>query len=128
MSAKPEYKIQKTVINYLSLFFPCVLVAVSPAAGFRMTPGMAMKMVAMGYQKGTPDLLLLEPRGTFFGFFLEIKAPGGSVSDDQKVYMGTASLKGYHTDTAWSAKEAIEKVEAYMSLPPLHPIVNTNIK
>ena len=117
MAAKPEYKIQKTVINYLSLFFPGALVAVSPAAGFRMSPGMAMKMVAMGYQKGTPDLLILEPRGTFFGFFLEIKAPGGSLSDDQKRYMANAARKGYAVDVAWSATEAIEKVSAYLSLP-----------
>lgn len=112
----PEFKIQSDFIRYLQLAHPELLYTISPA-GFIMSAGMAMKMIRMGYRKGTLDILFFEPRGPWHGFFLEIKAPGGSLGDSQKDFMYEALLRGYSCAVSFSDKEAIDVLEAYLSNP-----------
>jgi hypothetical protein len=117
MMPQPEFKIQADAIIYLKLHYPKLLVLTSPMAGARMTPGMGMKMVRMGYQKGTPDLTILKPMPPYFGLLVEIKAPGGKLSDVQKWFLRDAAAEGYKTAVAWSYEELIRTVEDYLSSP-----------
>jgi hypothetical protein len=113
----PEYKIQTEVAMYLELHYPHILVAVSPAAGFKVSAGLAMKMMRMGYQKGTPDLIILEPGGPYHGFLIELKTPTGSLSPEQKRFLASAADRGYLTAVCRSAKEAIALIDGYLTLP-----------
>lgn len=108
-----EYHIQAAFIRYLDLMHPDLLYTISPA-GFIMSAGQAMKMVRMGYRKGTPDVLIFEPRASRHGFFIEFKALGGKVSESQIEFLGLARDRGYHTAICYSDTEAIKALEEYL--------------
>ena len=111
---KTEYQIQTAFVNYLQLKHPDLLYTISPA-GFIMSAGMAMKMMRMGYRKGTPDLTIYEPRGQYHGLFLEFKKPGGKVSPEQITFLLTAREKGYAAFDTHSTEEAISLLEGYLA-------------
>lgn len=114
MSApKNEYRIQADFIRYLELMYPELLYTTSPA-GFIMSAGMAMKMMRMGYRKGTPDLTIYEPRGEYHGLFIEFKDPKGVVSEEQRRFLDRASELGYATAVCYSTDEAISLLEQYL--------------
>jgi len=112
-----EYDIQKSVILHIRIAYPTALLAVSPAAGFKVSRGVAMKMIAMGYQKGTPDIIILEPNGAYHGLMVELKTPTGSTSPEQKRYLARAADRGYLTAVCHSSADAIKLIDAYMELP-----------
>lgn len=112
-----EYKIQTAIIVYMEINHPQVLRVVSPAAGFKVSAGLAMKMVRMGYQKGTSDLIILEAKGRYHGFVIELKSPTGVLSPEQRQYLARAVDKGYLTGVYRSAEEAIAAIENYLNSP-----------
>jgi hypothetical protein len=114
MAGKPEFKIQAALITYLDLAHPDLLRAVSPAAGFNMSMGTAIKMKKMGYQKGTPDIIILEPNDKYHGLVIELKAPGGKISNEQQKYLSAAHLKGYRAVVMWGYKDAVSLIERYL--------------
>jgi hypothetical protein len=109
-----EYKIQTDFIRYLELMHPDLLYTISPA-GFIMSAGMAMKMMRMGYRKGTPDVLIFEPRGNWSGFFIEFKDPKGKTSESQDQFLKSARQRGYYTAICYSAAQAIQRLNLYLS-------------
>lgn len=111
-----EYEIQTKLVRYIRLKYPDLLMAVSPAAGFKVSRGVAMKMIAMGYQKGTPDIIILEPRGGYHGLCIELKAEKGVVSDEQKMYLQKLALKRYSIATAFSLETAMQIVNHYLDV------------
>lgn len=113
----PEYLIQTKVILHIQMAYPMALLSVSPAAGFKASRGLAVKMVRMGYQKGTPDIIILEPNGVYHGLMVELKTPTGSLSPEQKRYLARAADRGYLTAVCHSAADAIKLIDAYMELP-----------
>jgi hypothetical protein len=115
--SKPEQKIQIAFANYLRLKYPDLLWTISPA-GMLTRPAIGILAVRMGYKKGTPDILIFEPRGIFHGLLIELKAAEGKVSDDQTIFIAKAHLLRYATAVCWSYEEAIETVDNYMSLNP----------
>jgi hypothetical protein len=117
MAPSPEYRIQTEVAKHLTLAYPDVLTAVSPAAGFKVSMGLAMKMMRMGYQKGTPDLIILEPRIIYHGLVIELKTPTGVLSSEQKSYLKKAAARGYLTAVCRSAKSAIDLIDNYLASP-----------
>lgn len=111
--AKNEYAIQSAFVRYLELMHPDFLYTIAPA-GFIMSAGMAMKMVRMGYRKGTPDLLILEPREPWHGLLIEFKDPKGTVSQAQTDFLAAAMARRYCTGVCRSVNEAIELLNAYL--------------
>lgn len=108
-----EYKIQADFIRYLDLMYPDLLYTISPA-GFTMSAGMAMKMMRMGYRKGTPDVLIFEPRSTSHGFFIEFKDKGGKTSESQDLFLQSARSRGYGTAICFDTASAITILEEYL--------------
>ena len=108
-----EYKIQADFIRYLDLMYPDLLYTISPA-GFIMSAGMAMKMVRMGYRKGTPDVMIFEPRASWHGFFIEFKDPKGTLSEAQREFLDAARSRGYLISVCYDVKTAIKCVEEYL--------------
>jgi hypothetical protein len=110
---KNEYAIQSAFIRYLELMYPDLLYTISPA-GFIMSAGMAMKMVRMGYRKGTPDVMIFEPRGAWHGMMIEFKDPKGVVSEAQKEFLVQAGRRGYRSAVCYSTAAAIALIEQYL--------------
>ena len=121
-SADPEFRIQAAFIQYVELMHPTLLYTISPA-GFIMSAGMGMKMIRMGYRKGTPDITFYEPRGSYHGLLIEFKAPGGTVSDAQKDFIKQAQDRGFMAVVCYSTSTAITILDEYLRLPtPLSKI------
>lgn len=112
-AADPEFRIQSIFITSVQLLYPDLLFTIAPA-GFIMSAGMAMKMIRMGYRKGTPDLLFFEPRGPFHGLLIEFKAPGGKISDAQRDFLAAAENRGYKTAVCFSTAEALSVLAEYL--------------
>jgi hypothetical protein len=114
MARNDVYAIQSAFIRYLELMYPDLLYTISPA-GFIMSAGMAMKMMRMGYRKGTPDLTIYAPRGGYHGLFIEFKDPKGTVSEQQRKFLDQAFENGYATAVCYSCDEAIGILTSYLS-------------
>jgi hypothetical protein len=115
-AADPEFRIQAAFVTMVSLAYPELLFTIAPS-GFIMSVGMAMKMMRMGYRKGTPDLLFFEPRGPFHGLLIEFKAPRGTISDAQREFARLADERGYKTAFCFSTAEGITTLDKYLRLP-----------
>ena len=69
---------------------------------------------AEGLRPGVSDLFLPVARGGYFGMYIEMKAKGGSLSENQREFIAAAEAEGYYCCVPFSAGEAIENVEWYM--------------
>lgn len=114
---EPEYHLQCQVVQWLNFAHPSALFTISPA-GLRMSMFQGKKMKAMGYRKGTPDLIILQARGRYYGLLAEIKdrAP---VSSAQHDFMDAAKAAGYKTVICYGLQDAIDKIGSYLSSPPM---------
>lgn len=119
----PEFKIQADFVQQVRLFYPDLLFTISPA-GFIMSAGMGMKMMRLGYTKGTPDVLIFEPRGPYHGFLFEFKAPGGKISPEQVDFMSRARKCGYAVAVVYETTFACALLAGYLKLaiPPANNI------
>jgi hypothetical protein len=92
--AQPEHSLQRSVVELLHRVLPAdaVFTAINPlppkGAGF------GARAKALGLAAGVPDILIAH-RG--FSLWLELKAPGGSLSDSQKL-MHRALNQAYRCD------------------------------
>jgi hypothetical protein len=73
---KPKEKnLHTQVCQYLKMQYPKILFN-SDAAGVRLTMGQAIQMKKLRAGNGYPDLMIFEPRGDFYGLFIELKREG----------------------------------------------------
>lgn len=71
----------------------------------------------MGYRNGTLDLLIFSARYNFHGLFVELKVPGGRVSDEQNKFIQDALYAGYATAVCWDYEETIATINKYLEGP-----------
>lgn len=74
----------------------------------------AAKFKKMGTRAGFPDLELLYPNGKYHGLFIELKAPGGKVSQKQKEWIDKLNKRGYYAKVCVGFDEAIETIKSYL--------------
>jgi len=90
-----EESLQVAVSTYLRLKYPgCIFTAES--SGIRLTMGQAVKAKKQRSQRGLPDMMILEPRGAFFGLMIELKKEGGSPFRKDGKLMGHGCKSGEH--------------------------------
>jgi hypothetical protein len=106
-----EYEIQCKVAAYLDA---TQVLWTANAGGLRTSIGAAVKMKRSGYKKGSPDLMIFEPRGDYHGLFIEMKKPGGILGVHQKTWLERLRKKGYYTAACYSYDEAIEAITRYL--------------
>lgn len=73
------------------------------------------RLKAEGVRAGVPDLFLAHPCNEFHGLFLELKAKGGRLSDEQKEFLQIAQVAGYATAVPVGFVEAKEVIEKYLN-------------
>jgi len=115
-----EYYEQVNVVKYMSLTYPCALYCAS-AGGMRTGIATAKKMKNMGYVKGCPDLMIFEPRNTYKGLFVEMKAPAirgyaakGSPSPEQTDWQIKLNTRGYLACICYGFDEAKAVIDKYL--------------
>lgn len=74
----------------------------------------AARLKQMGVKSGVPDIFLPVPRGGFHSLYIEMKAPRGTVSENQKVWLAKLSGLGYAAVICFGFEEARTAVLRYL--------------
>ena len=104
-TARPEHKIQSALMDYLVLAGRRDLHWFAIPNGEHRHIRAAMRLKAEGVRRGVPDLCFMLPQGRVA--WLEMKAPNGRLSPDQKVFRDLAKSLDHLWDTASSVDDAI---------------------
>jgi len=67
-----------------------------------------------GVVAGVSDLFIAEPRHGFHGFYIEMKAKGGRVTEKQRQFLKRASKNGYEIAVCYGADDAIDLIKEYL--------------
>ena len=80
------------------------------------------QMKALGVRRGFPDLIL--PMASYnswkIGLAIEMKAPGGRTSPEQRAWLDMLALQGWTVDVCYSADEARAALIRYLLPPDQH--------
>lgn len=74
------------------------------------------RLKAMGLEPGVPDLTLSVRRGSFSGFYCELKVPGKYPEPHQREMMALLTEQGYYCCVAKTVDEFAREVKRYMTL------------
>lgn len=113
MKQSTEFAIQCEFVKLMRYYFPSVLFSISPQ-GMKLNIVTATNFKRMGYNKGTPDITIYEPRGGFHGLTIEFKKPGGKQSKEQKQWETELINRGYMYEVCDSASAAYLILQGYM--------------
>lgn len=103
--ARPEHKIQSALMDYLVLAGRRDLHWFAIPNGEHRHIRAAMRLKAEGVRRGVADLCFMLPQGRVA--WLEMKAPSGRLSPDQKAFRDLAKALDHLWDVASSVDEAI---------------------
>ena len=78
--------------------------------------GWTVRNRQMGIRKGVPDLCLPVPMQGYHGLFIEMKAPNGRTSQEQKQWIKALNAFGYKAVVCKGFLEAKEALEDYMNV------------
>lgn len=82
----------------------------------RKVPIGGIRDKAMGVKAGVADTFFALPRGSYHGFFIELKTETGKQSDDQKKFESEVSTAGYKYSLARSLEDFQKQIKDYLSL------------
>ena len=108
-----ETQEQITVAQYMTL--KGILFIHVPNEGKR-SPMVARILKAMGLKPGFPDLLILEPRGSYHALAIEMKTKNGRLTEKQREWLNKLRDNGYLALACWGADDAIKVIKQYMDL------------
>ena len=94
-----------------------MLYAIPNAARRSARQGAWMK--AEGLRRGVPDLCLAVPSQGYHGLYIEMKAEGGRLTQDQKDWLAQLAQHGYKAVRCVGADEAILTIAQYLGKPEL---------
>lgn len=120
----PEFGIQVTLASLLRQYYPDVLWFAVPNGGRRKVQD-AKRFKDMGVRAGVFDIFVSEVTPIYPGFYVEIKAPNGSLSQAQKDFQAMAEARGYLCRSTTSALEGLWFVEEYLGIPRHERVVST---
>lgn len=107
MSELLEKDIQKQILKYLS-YTPVFAWRNNSGAGFNKNAGGDSYFIRFGL-KGSADILGILPGGRFLA--IEVKKPGGVLTDDQKNFLARINAKGGFAFMADNLDTVIEKLQ-----------------
>lgn len=82
--------------------------------GSRATHAYRAKLWKLGLSPGVPDLMIVDPpRGGGPGAGLELKAPKGRASDEQKQWLADLRSRGWATAIVYGLDEALAQLRAW---------------
>lgn len=122
-----ESDLQVMVADYLRLQYPNVLFHSDFGSGIKLTKGQAIKQKRQnGGMRGYPDMVILEPRKSFAGLFLELKKEGTRLKKkdgtwatehiaEQAKYLQALRDRRYEAHFAVGFEQAKEIIDSYLS-------------
>lgn len=109
----PESILQAQIVRWLAYQYPQALFS-GGFAGEKLSIQQAIRRHRMGYRKGTPDVILLEPRAGYHGLMVEVKSEDGRLSPAQAEFLALADSRGYKTLVVYGFTEAQQAISAYL--------------
>ena len=101
--------------RYLERQYPEVKYLFAIPNGGHRHIAVAAKLKASGVKSGVPDLFLPLPiPGRSAGLWIEMKAPGGTVTQNQDDYLRFLYEVGFLTKVCYSAQDAIDEIRGYL--------------
>lgn len=91
-----------------------------PNGGHRH-PIIGAMLKAEGVKAGILDLFLPVARGGYFGMYIEMKRPGGIISEAQRAWIEIFIRQGYLVEVHYAAESALDSLLAYLRLSPTLP-------
>ena len=119
---KPEDLLVKRVSTYLSTVYSDIPFRFDLFADQVTTIGVARKNKALHgkWNRGYPDLIVLQATKKYGALFIELKATKTVVNSEhtrrQRAYHEYLRLRGYKADFACGFEEAKKQIDAYMQL------------
>lgn len=74
----------------------------------------AARFKQMGVKAGVPDIFLPVPRGGYHGLYIEMKAPRGKLSDNQRQWLERLSELGYAACVCFGFEQARDDILKYL--------------
>lgn len=74
----------------------------------------------MGLWKGASDLFIARVCGGYGGYWIELKKPGGKLTDDQIHFLDCMTKEGYKTDCFDNWEAAKSAIENYIEKKEFH--------
>jgi hypothetical protein len=105
---RPEHQIQKGIIDFWRLAGRRDLRLIAIPNGELRAQSVALRLKAEGVVPGVPDLLVVRDDGRVG--WLEVKAPGGSMSDAQKGFAHMLVTHGH----AWALVRGIDEAQTML--------------
>ena len=113
-----EHAMQCAVIKacrYLEREHPEVKYLFSVPNGGHRHIAVAARLKAEGVRRGVPDLFLPLPiPGRSAGLWIEMKAPGGTVTQNQDDYLRFLAEVGFTTEVCYSAQDAVDTIRSHL--------------
>ena len=109
-----EYDLQKKVVNYIKNHHPKALLNATLGEN-QITNSMRLKSYNMGYQKGSPDLIIQNLHKDYSGFVIEFKNPkgNGKLSEYQKVMLQEYKNNAFKVLVSNDYDEILEEIIHY---------------
>lgn len=85
-----------------------------PNGGLR-DPKIGAQMKREGLRKGASDLFLAVRRDGYAGLFIEMKKPGGVLSEEQKEFLADVAIQGYACRVCFTYDEAVKEIGEYLT-------------
>lgn len=116
MQQANEHTHQVTLMQWFNLAYPKLanrLFAI-PNGGHRNIK-VAAKLKKEGVQRGVPDCFLPIPKKGFHGLFIELKAPKGRATTEQKDWVSFLTSQGYKADVCHGWEAARDLIASYLN-------------
>lgn len=116
-SSYPEHKIQRAIIDHVKVFKKPDLTWYSIPNGDVRGKMPLIRAAQRGLWAGVPDLYFSRPAhgfpGALYVYYLEVKAPNGSLSKYQKVAQAWLKGQGANVATCFSAEGGIDQLQRW---------------
>jgi hypothetical protein len=113
MRRRPEQELQRALFMHLGLRGAPGLVAIAVPNGGARRPVEAAILKGLGVTAGAPDVLLWHAGKAYA---MELKAPGGTVSDSQGAMLNDLSAAGVHCAICFGLDRALACLEDWQLL------------
>jgi len=115
MKPPSERQIQIQCVSWFKMRYPeAAGVFMAIPNGSARNPWTAKNLKDEGVLSGAPDLLLLVPRHGYAGLCIEMKKPGGRVSDSQKAFKTAVERFKYKYSIIYSVDEFKRLITDYL--------------
>lgn len=112
-----EHRMQVACVKWFRYTFPHLRYALFAVPnGGRRDATTGAKLKAEGVVAGVSDLILLRPSGKWHALCIEMKAPHGRQSDEQKNFQNYCEHAGYKYVVCRSSEEFAKCIDEYLYL------------